>query len=375
VTSAPPAKTESFRPLVWCLLSAALFGASTPASKALLDSANPLLLAGLLYAGAALAVAPSALHAREQARHADTRNWLLLLGAVVFGGVIGPALLLLGLSLTSAGSVALWLNLESVATALLARAFFKEHLHAPTWIAVGLIVAASALLVGTSPGGGPAILLVALACVAWGIDNNLTSIIDRFTPAQIAFAKGVVAGILSTGTGLALPGSELTLATACKALAIGGLSYGLSLVLYVAGAQHLGATRSQLVFSTAPAFGLAGSWLVLGEPISLMQCVAFALMAVAIRLWHREHHEHVHSHERTVHAHWHRHDDGHHSHVHAAAVDPRKWHSHEHVHESDVHAHPHQPDLHHRHEHVGTARSTDPTPAGPATRHGRSPRS
>jgi drug/metabolite transporter (DMT)-like permease len=351
VNEAPRTKDDFSRPLVWCLLSAALFGASTPASKALLGSVNPLLLAGLLYAGAALAVAPSALRARNQVRHADTRNRLLLLGAIVSGGVIGPVLLLLGLSLTSAGSVALWLNLESVATALLARAFFKEHMHAPTWFAVALIVAASALLAGTSPDGGFAILLVALACIAWGVDNNLTSIIDRFTPAQIAFAKGTVAGTLSTAVGLALPGPELTLATTCMALAIGALSYGVSLVLYVAGAQHLGATRSQLAFSTAPAFGLVGSWLVLGEPISAIQGVAFAMMAVAIWLWRRELHEHLHRHEHKVHAHWHRHDDRHHDHVHQTAVPSATWHSHEHVHELDVHAHPHQPDLHHRHRH------------------------
>lgn len=351
MTEAPRATRESLRPLVWCLLSAALFGASTPASKALLSGANPLLLAGLLYGGAALAVAPSALRARAQAGQADRRNWLLLLGAVVSGGMIGPVLLLLGLSLTSAGSVALWLNLETVATALLARALFKEHLHTPTWVAVALIVTASALLAGASPEGDVAMLLVALACIAWGLDNNLTALIDRFTPAQVTFAKGLVAGTLSTSVGLTLEGPELTLETIATAMTIGALSYGASLVLYVAGAQQLGATRSQLVFSTAPAFGLAGAWLVLGEPIAVMQGVALAMMTAAIWLWHRERHEHLHSHGRTAHTHWHRHDDGHHAHAHDAQVAPAAWHSHEHVHEADQHAHPHHPDVHHRHGH------------------------
>jgi len=155
------------------LLAAALFGASTPASKPLLGGLSPLLLSGVLYLGAAIAVAPWALRGLSDLRSVDRKNLTYLSGAVAFGGVLGPVLLLTGLSLSSAASVSLWLNLETVATALLARFFFKEHLARNTWVAVILIVGASVLLSPGSPEGGLAMGLVALACVAWGLDNNL----------------------------------------------------------------------------------------------------------------------------------------------------------------------------------------------------------
>jgi drug/metabolite transporter (DMT)-like permease len=352
-SDSPNEGAASALPLVWCLLAAALFGASTPASKVLLRSLSPLVLSGLLYLGGALAVLPWALRKRTGIGVVDRRNWLYLLGAVVFGGMIGPVLLLMGLSIASAGSVALWLNLETVATALLARAFFREHLHAQTWIAVVLIVIASASLTGATPGGDAAIVLVALACIAWGLDNNFTATIDRFSPAQITFAKGLAAGLVNTTAGMALVPAAIDVRDVGLSLVVGALAYGASILLYIRGAQQLGATRSQLVFSTAPAFGLGLSWAVLGEPITPMHVLAAALMAIAIWLWHRERHGHPHTHEHLVHVHAHRHDDGHHDHHHGHEdlVDLAAWHSHEHTHEPREHLHEHRPDLHHRHRH------------------------
>ncbi|MCA9689239.1 MAG: DMT family transporter [Nannocystaceae bacterium] len=346
-----PEATPTGGPVLWCLLAAALFGASTPASKPLVDALGPLLLSGVLYLGAAVAVAPWALRGLGALRTVDARNLLRLLGAVVFGGMIGPVLLLAGLALAPAGSVSLWLNLETVATAALAWLLFREHLDARVAVAVALIVIASALLSPSIPDGGVAAGLVALACVAWGLDNNLTAVIDRFTPAQVTFAKGLVAGGVNTAAGLLTTTTAIDRGDVGLGLLIGAVSYGASLLLYIAGAQHLGATRSQLVFSTAPLWGLGLAWLALREPIEPAQLVAAALMAAAIWLWHRERHTHHHAHAPTVHRHWHRHDDGHHDHGHRAPVPAGRWHSHEHAHEPVDHEHPHRPDLHHRHAH------------------------
>jgi drug/metabolite transporter (DMT)-like permease len=342
---------RSATPVVWCVLSAALFGASTPASKPLLEGLSPLSLSGLLYVGAAVAVSPWALRGLGSLRAVDRRNVLRLAGAVIFGGVLGPVLLLTGLSMASATSVSFWLNLETVATALLARLFFKEHLGPRTWLAVAMVIAGSVVLAPGTPGGGLAASLVALACVAWGLDNNLTAVIDRLSPAQITFAKGAIAGTVNLTLGHLVAPVPLTTGAAGTALAVGALCYGASLLLYIAGAQHLGATRSQLIFSTAPAWGVGLAWMVLGEPLRAAHLIAAALMGIAIWIWYRERHEHLHRHQPVRHGHWHRHDDGHHDHEHAAPVPPGRWHSHAHTHEPREHAHPHRPDLHHRHEH------------------------
>jgi drug/metabolite transporter (DMT)-like permease len=349
-SAATPPVAARFGPLAWCLISALLFGASTPATKQFTATLHPLQLAGLLYAGAGICVSPWALAAwRRNRSPRSARQRSYLLGALLSGGVIGPVLLVLGLVRAPAGSVALWLNLETVATALFARAFFKEHLGGVTYAAVALIILGSLLLSAGGQYAGAAAGLVALACVAWGLDNNLTSVIDGYTPTQITFAKGMLGALINLGLSLHFSAATLEPRAVASVLLVGALGYGLSLVLYVGSARELGATRSQLIFSTAPAWGLCLSWLVLGEPVQGLQVLAALLMLTALWLYNRERHAHVHEHEALEHGHWHRHDDGHHQHHHTSSSE--SWHSHEHVHSEQHHAHPHLPDLHHRHRH------------------------
>jgi hypothetical protein len=195
-------------------------------------------------------------------------------------------------------------------------------------------------------------LLIGAACICWGLDNNLTSIIDGWTPAQSTAVKGTVAGTTNLAIASLLGGgvSGLEPATLVTALTVGAVCYGVSLVLYIRGAQQLGASRSQILFSTAPFAGVAVAVILLGDELNSLFIVAGALMAAGIALLHREHHGHRHRHTATVHTHRHRHDDGHHSHDHEADV--AGWHIHEHEHDDVVHEHAHRPDLHHRHVHL-----------------------
>jgi drug/metabolite transporter (DMT)-like permease len=358
--------TERLRalgPATWCLAAALLFGATTPAAKSLVDDMGPILLSGLLYWGAALMVSPAAIRDWRTSRQMARRGRVPLLGAVIFGGIVGPILMLSGLSLANAGSVSLWLTLETVATAVLARLFFREHLGPMGWLATGLVVAASIGLAGPEAGGLGAAVLIALACIAWGLDNNLTSLIDGYSTAEITGIKGLFAGVVCVPIGL-VAGGEATGTQLVTALVIGGVGYGASLMLYVAGAQQLGATRSQLYFSTAPLFGLAVAWGVFGETVGLSHFVAIGVMATALWILHLESHEHGHQHEVQEHTHWHRHDDGHHHHHHLQDDrdghlehsdhdrSSRAWHPHRHAHSAMTHRHAHNPDLHHRHSHA-----------------------
>jgi drug/metabolite transporter (DMT)-like permease len=171
-------KMEHSLPALWCLAAAVLFGVSTPIAKVLLDDIGPFSLSGLLYIGAAVAVLPSArpISALGRGVRADR---LRLSGVVVFGGMLAPVLLFLGLGTASANTVSLWLNLETALTAVLAAAFFREHIGRAGWGAVAVVCAGSLLLVWPlSPGSAAAALLVGLACGCWAIDNNLTALID-----------------------------------------------------------------------------------------------------------------------------------------------------------------------------------------------------
>jgi len=335
------------------LLAAMLFGASTPASKWLLASATPLQLAGLLYLGAALGTAiPFAREWRRRARPAMGRaNALRLAGAIALGGVVGPVLLLVGLRAATAGSVSLLLNLEMAATAVLGVWLFHEHLGPRGWLGVGGVVLAGAIVSGGEGWPGlVAALWVAGACLCWALDNHLTARIDGVTPASSTFWKGAVAGTVNLALGLGSAPFAGGVATIAGGLAVGALSYGASVALYIASAQKLGATRAQALFAVAPFAGAGLSWLALGEALSAGQLAAAALLALAIATLLRSQHEHEHVHDEIEHVHEHRHDDGHHTHTHAGLA-PGARHSHWHRHEALAHAHPHWPDLHHRHAH------------------------
>jgi drug/metabolite transporter (DMT)-like permease len=338
-------------PAIQCLAAAALFGAATPFSKSLLASLGPFSLAGLLYLGAAAAALPAALRDIRKARWNDRQQQLLLLGAVVFGGGLAPVLLLSGLKAAPAASVSLWLNLEVVATTLLAIAFFHESIDRRTGMAAGLVLLGGVLLTAHEGMAGlQAGMLVALACVCWGLDNNFTAIVGGFTPPQTTCVKGLFAGTVNLGLGLALrehlPGPALV----GFALLVGGICYGASIILYISGAQQLGASRSQLLFATSGLFGVFLAWSFLGERIYVAQLAAGGLMVGGLLMMLTARHEHTHTHEAVSHTHSHRHDDGHHDHVHPGMP---TWvrHTHAHEHEPITHSHPHAPDLHHRHEH------------------------
>jgi drug/metabolite transporter (DMT)-like permease len=336
---------------VWyCAIAAVLFGASTPAVSVIADNMTPLVLAGLLYLGAAVAVSPWWLTQRpgRAALRCDARP---LAVAVVAGGALGPALLTAGLVETPAATASLLLNIELVATVVLAATLFREHLGRNMIAAAALVTAAGVLLVwdpGTA--AGPSALLIVAACVCWGLDNSVTSRIDQIRPQHVTFLKGIVAGSVNLALGLLIVGADgVSGWSVVAALAVGTFGYGMSITLWVRGAQQLGAARGQVIFATAPFIGAVVSWAILADPIQPVQIVALLIAAAGVALALRSAHLHQHHHHTTRHTHEHDHDE-HHDHTHADCFAGR--HTHPHEHRELVHAHPHVPDLHHRHEHL-----------------------
>lgn len=335
------------------ILSALLFGAATPLSKNLLDHLSSFQLAGLLYIGAALGVIVLVIRDKKFTWpwYMDRKNALRLLGAVLFGGMLGPVLLLAGLRLANAASVSMWLNLEMVATAILGHYIFKDHLTKIGWLAAGgILLSAIILTSGEGSAGILAGILVTLACVCWGIDNHLTALIDGITPAQSTLWKGLVAGTTNLIIGISIAPLTGSFGSVAGGLILGVFAYGFSIVLYITAAQQLGATRSQLIFSSAPFWGILLSILILGEKFTWQLAIAIILFVLSLLLLMREQHQHTHVHQSVTHDHPHRHDDDHHDHHEGELSDG--WHSHPHKHDLLKHAHPHWPDIHHRHPHT-----------------------
>lgn len=341
-------------------LGAALFfGASVPLAKLLIGIVPPVLLAGLLYLGSGLGLlawwAFRRLYAPRGKREAAlTRRELpWLAGATLAGGILGPVLLMWGLTHTSAASASLLLNLEGVFTAVVAWFVFREHFDRRIAFGMALIIAGGVFLSWSGALGWRASLwTVAIvgACLCWAIDNNLTRRISAGDPVQIAGIKGLVAGLVNTGIALVLGHSFPSGGVILAAGVVGALGYGVSLVLFVVALRHLGTGRAGAYFSTAPFVGAAISLMWLPESPAWSFWVAAALMAGGVALHLIERHEHLHAHEPFGHTHRHVHD-AHHHHAHDFPWDGLEPHTHFHVIGPDTHSHPHYPDIHHRHRH------------------------
>lgn len=335
------------------LLSAVLFDSATPASKWLLEGLSPFQLAGFLYLGAAIAVAPMAIRKGGLALppSKDKRNRYRLLGAVLFGGVLAPVALLFALKTANATSVSLWLNLELAVTAVFGVLFFHDHLGRKSWLGVILAFSATILLSWSQGVAGlMAGFLVLITCICWGLDNHFTALIDGITPSQSTLWKGLVAGVINLSIGIILDPIPKDLIILGFALLVGVFSYGVSIVFYIQSAQDLGATRAQILFSSAPFFGVGLSLIFLEEPYSIVHGISTLLFLTGILFLLLDSHSHSHEHLALAHEHSHRHDDGHHTHSHAD-LPPTTRHSHQHEHHPLSHRHPHWPDLHHRHPH------------------------
>jgi drug/metabolite transporter (DMT)-like permease len=338
------------------LLSAALFGASTPFAKILLDSVDPRMIAGLLYAGAGIGLltfhlsrAAMSLPVAEAPLRPSDMPWLGLV--VLTGGVAGPLLLMFGLARTDAASASLLLNLEGLATMAIAWLAFRENVDRRLLLGAFAILAGAVLLSwqgAASVDSGA--LLIAGACLCWGIDNNLTRKLSSADPIQIAMVKGLVAGVVNLALGFAGGVHLPPVATILTAGAVGFLGYGVSLALFVLGLRHLGVARTGAYFSLAPFIGAVLAIVMLNEPISARLLIAGSLMGLGLWLHLSERHDHEHTHEAMVHEHRHRHDE-HHQHEHHPGISPGEPHTHWHEHAPLTHRHPHYPDLHHRHVH------------------------
>jgi drug/metabolite transporter (DMT)-like permease len=336
------------------LIAAILFGVSAPISKLLLDDVGAQMLAGLLYLGAFLAIVPFAgLTSRRRESKLRRADAPLLVGIVISGGIVAPVLLMLGLQRVSGVTGSLLLNLEGPLTLVVGIVVLHEFLGRRAGFASGVIFAGSALI-GLQASGGRAdvvgAVFIVAACLGWAIDNNLTQRLSVRDPFQIVAVKAGIAATVNIGLALArgetIPQGRILVG----ALVLGGLAYGISILLDSYALRALGAAREAAVFATAPFAGALLAVPLLAEHWSVADLLAAGAMAVGVVLLIGARHEHEHLHEALLHDHRHVHDE-HHDHDHAEGVDPTEPHSHTHRHDRLVHAHPHVSDTHHRHDH------------------------
>jgi len=339
-------------------LSAVLFGISPVLCKLVIGEMSPVLLAGLLYLGSGIGLSFVLLRQRiniiHETRSISRLHRFKLLGAVLAGGIIAPVCLVYGIKYGKASEVTLLLNLETVATTIIAWLIFKEQVSRYVWAGKVLIVLAASFIILKSSEGlvfSASGILVVLACIFWGIDNNLTRDVDELPATALAAIKGYCAGLFNIILAAVLGFGTIDLHQVGWALLIGAFSYGASLVLFIGALRKIGSARSSTYFAIGPFIGVLSALVLLREQTPPFFWFATALMLAGVLFLYRERHEHPHVHEAITHRHQHTHDQGeHHRHLHNE-TDNVEPHDHYHAHERLTHIHVHWPDTHHRHIH------------------------
>jgi len=313
------------------------------------------MLAALLYLGAGIGLL--LVGGRGGTQHeAPLRrgDWPYLAAIAISGGMIGPVLMLHGLRQVSGLAGSLLLNLEAPFTIAVAVLFFGEHLARREAVAAAIIILGGATLTMERDAPSQAtvigVLLLAGACVAWALDNNLTQKLSLKDPLALVRIKTLSAGtmnlVIALAFGQQLPSTRIVAAAAI----LGFFSYGASILLDAYALRDLGAAREAAYFATAPFFGAALSIPLLGETLTVARVLAIALMSAGVMLLLRARHLHTHTHQALDHEHRHVHDE-HHQHEHLPADPPGEPHSHPHRHAPLTHEHAHVSDVHHRHGH------------------------
>ena len=280
------------RAVMYAILAAVFYAVSSPLSKVLLEDVSPYLMASLLYLGAGfgmMAVRSASPSKRSEERSLTRGDMPYILGMVVLD-IAAPILLMYGLLNSPASSVSLLNNFEIVATTLIALLVFGERVSSRTWVAI-ILITASAVILSTAGAGelsfSTGSLAVILACVCWGIENNCTRRLSDSGPLRIVVIKGVFSGLGSLVIAVFMGMGSPTAAEIAGALALGFVSYGMSLFFYISAQGSLGAAKVSAYYAMAPFIGAFLSLALLGEPLTEMFALALAVMAagVAVLTW------------------------------------------------------------------------------------------
>ena len=317
---------NKLKAIMFAFLAAVFYAINVPISKVLLQHVGPTTMAALLYLGAGIGIGMMSLFNKKDREKAEslTKAELPYIVGMIVLDIAAPIFLMLGISYGSSANASLLGNFEIVATTVIALILFKEAVTKRLWVAIGLITLSSILLSfeGTdsfhfSYGS----LLVIMATVCWGLENNCTRELSSKSTYQIVMLKGLCSGLGALVIALIKRESFPGIGYIAIALALGFVAYGLSIFMYVRAQNVLGAAKTSAYYAVNPLIGALLAFVFLSESLSWMYVIALLVMVIGSALvvvdtfirQHDHEHQHTfsHSHGGSTHTHTVRH-----SHVH-----------------------------------------------------------
>ena len=287
-------KQEMRKGIMMAILAAVLYAVSSPFSKILLNEMPPTLMAGFLYLGAGVGMSLIAVSRRvRQVENTEihlSKAEMPYTVAMILLDIAAPICMLIGLNATTAANASLLNNFEIVATALIALVVFRERISKRLWMGILFVTLSSVILSFedvTSLEFSYGSLFVLLAAVFWGLENNCTRKLSSCDPLEIVLLKGIFSGIGSIVIGLVLGERLMNLWSVIAVMAVGIVSYGLSIYFYVHAQRLLGAARTSAYYAVSPFIAAFLSILIFGQIPEVTYFIALILMAVGA--WYSSH--------------------------------------------------------------------------------------
>lgn len=271
--------------MLYAILAACLYAVSSPFSKLLLKQISPTMMAALLYLGAGIGMSVTGLFRlkakKVQKEMCLTRKELPYIAGMVVLDIAAPILLMIGLNMTTAANASLLNNFEIVATSLIALFIFKEKINKQLWAAIILITVSSIILSVedmSSFSFSAGSILVLLASVCWGFENNCTRMLSVKDPLQIVIIKGFGSGTGSLIISFILKETAGSIGYIFVALLLGFIAYGLSIFFYVRAQRELGAARTSAYYAVAPFIGTGLSFIIFLQVPTISFIIALVIM-------------------------------------------------------------------------------------------------
>jgi len=278
-------KNKNLLAVFFALLAAFLYSLSIPFSKIIENKASPIFLASLFYLGAGIGIFILSLFIKkkdDEYNRIEKHDYKYIIYMVILD-IIAPILMMYGVKIGNASSASLLNNFEIVATSLFAFIIFKEKISNKLIIGILLILLSSILLTFDSTDKfsfSLGSILVLLATISWGFENNCTKQLSNKNTYTIVTIKGLSCGTISLLIALLNKDAFPEIPYILLILAVGFFSYGLSIFFYIKSQKFIGAAKTSAFYSINPFIGSLLGLFLLHESISSFYIYSFILMII-----------------------------------------------------------------------------------------------
>ena len=268
----------------FAILAAFLYAINIPFSKLFLEIITPTLMASYLYLGAGIGIGVLYLLFKKKSKQSNERitkkDLPYVIGMIVLD-IAAPILLMFGLKMSLSSSASLLNNFEIVATSLIALFIFKEVISKKMWLAIILVTISSFFLSINNIGEFSfsfGSVLVLLATICWGFENNCTKKLSNKNTYQIVFIKGIFSGIGAFVVAMCMQEKVTNIAYIGLVMLLGFISYGLSIFFYIKAQSVIGAAKTSAYYAIAPFIGSFLSFIILNEKLDLFYFIGLVIM-------------------------------------------------------------------------------------------------